>query len=123
MKNIDYAIRKTIIDLNVPDSKIDETKKIILKYWKEVYDKMMVMKMEDDKSTLFLRSIGIFTISKFKLNKFILRTIGKMKGIIKSPKYSDAVKERQKKKLLAKLKKALIHRNLLAIYYYKYYKK
>lgn len=121
MKGIDYAIRKTLIDLNVPENKSDEAKKIIGRYWKEIYDKTVAMKMEDDKSTLFLRNIGIFTISRFKLNKFILKTIGKLKGIVKSKKYSNEVKERQQRKLKAKLKKAMIHRNVLAIYYAKYY--
>ena len=107
MKGIDYAVRKTLIDLNVPDNKSAEAKKVIARYWKEIYDKTVAMKMEDDKSTLFLRGIGIFTISRFKLNKFILKTISKLKGIIKSKKYSNEVKERQQKKLKIKLKKKL----------------
>lgn len=121
MRNIDYAIRKTAIDLNI-ENKSEEVKTVIMRYWKEVRDKTVYNKMELDKTTLFLRGIGIFTISHYKLNKFILKLISKIRGMNRSVKYTEEVKQSHTLKLMNRLKKALVHRNILAIYYAKYYK-
>jgi hypothetical protein len=110
LKNIDYAIRKTALDMDLPEDKV---KMVVDRYWEELYRKM-VKGMDDGKTTLFLRNIGLFTVSKFKLSNFIKKRIAKIRGMMKSEKYTDKQKEdfvnRHKKNLSLSLK----YRNLLA---------
>jgi hypothetical protein len=117
LKNIDHVIKKTAAEMNLPEDKV---KIVIDKYWRTLYDKM-VNGMDDDKCTLFLRNIGLFTVSRFKLNNFIKKKINKIKGMENSKKYDEHQKkeffERHKKKLSLSLK----YRNLVAKSYAKYY--
>jgi hypothetical protein len=112
LKNLDYAVKKTVNDLFLSNQE-SEVKALVDRYWQEVYDKI-VNGLPEDKSTLFLRNIGMFTVSRYKLNNFIKKKIGKIKGMAKSEKYSDETKkeviERHKKKLTL----SLSYRNLVA---------
>lgn len=112
MKNIDYAIKKTVTDLSL-SGKEKQVKNLIDRYWSEVYDKM-VNGLPEEKSTLFLRNIGMFTVSRYKLNNFIKKKIGKIKGMAKSEKYSDDVKKEFIGKQKKKLTLSLSYRNLVA---------
>lgn len=110
MKNLDYVIRKTATEMNLPEDKV---RNLIERYWREIYQKM-VNGMDDDKTTLFLRNIGLFTVSRYKLNNFIKKKISKIKGMGKSVKYSDEIKKEFIQKQKQKLVKSLTYRNLLA---------
>lgn len=110
MKNLEYAIRKTATEMDLPEDKV---RIVIEKYWSEIYQKM-VNGMEDGKATLFLRNVGLFTLSRYKLNNFIKKKIGKIKGMAKSTKYSEDVKKDFIEKQTKKLKKSLLYRNLVA---------
>lgn len=110
MKNLDYVIRKTATEMDLPEDKV---KILIETYWKEIYQKM-VNGMDDGKATLFLRNIGMFTFSRYKLNNFIRKKIGKIKGMTKSKKYSEEIKKEFIEKQTNKLKKSLKYRNLVA---------
>lgn len=110
MKNLDYVIKKTASQIKLPEDKV---RKVVEKYWETLRDKM-VNGMDNEKTTLFLRNIGLFTVSRYKLNNFIKKKISKIKGMERSEKYSDEQKkvffERHKKKLALSLK----YRNLVA---------
>jgi len=110
LKNIDYVIKKTAADLKLPEEKI---RPVIEAYWKAVYNKV-VNGLDPGKTTLFMRNIGLFTVSRYKLNNFIQKRIDKIRGMTKSDKYTDKQKEefieRHKKKLSLSLK----YRNLVA---------
>jgi hypothetical protein len=104
------VIKKTATDLDLPEEKV---RIIIEKYWKDIYQKI-VNGMDDDKTTLFLRNIGLFTISRYKLNNFIKKKIAKIRGMGSSTKYSDQIKEEFIGKQRKKLAKSLIYRNIVA---------
>lgn len=110
MKGIEHAIKKTAIDSGIPE---DQVRMIVERYWQEVYSKM-VKGMDDGKTTLFLRNIGMFTISKFKLTNFIKKRIDKIRGMRKSDKYTDEQKKEFEKNQFQKLELSLKYRNLVA---------
>jgi hypothetical protein len=110
LKSLDYAIKKTVVDTNLPAS---EVKMVIERYWAELSDKM-INGMDDDKSTLFLRGIGLFTVSRYKVNNFIAKRIKKIKGMEKSTKYSEETKKEVINRHKKKLTLSLSYRNLVA---------
>jgi len=118
LKNIDYVIRKTALEMEIPET---EVKAIIDWYWGQIYQKM-VNGMDDDKATLFLRNIGLFTVSRYKLNNFIIKKLDKIKGMTVSTKYSEEVKKNFIERQKSKLKLSLKYRNLVAIDYAKKFK-
>lgn len=109
MRNLDYAIKKTAVDMGLPEDKVDL---VIQRYWKEIYQKM-VHGMDNEKTTLFLRNLGLFTISKFKLNQFIKKKIYKIKKMGAS-EYSEEIKKEVIEKQRGRLVKSLVYRNLIA---------
>lgn len=111
MKNIDFIVKKTANDLNISEEIV---RPFIDKYFKLCYDKMVLGKIKDDDTTIFLRNIGLFTISRYKLNNHIVKKISKIKGMMKSNKYTDEVKKEYVQKQKTRLTKALKHRNIIA---------
>lgn len=110
MKSLDYAIKKMASDRDLPE---DQVRVLIERYWEEVYNKL-VNGMEEGKSTIFLRNIGMFTVSRYKLNKFIKKKIDKIKGMRRSEKYNDEQKKEFEKRHIPKLELSLKYRNLVA---------
>jgi len=96
--------------MNLPEDKV---RILIEKYWLELYKKL-VNGMDDEKTTLFLRNIGLFTVSRWKLNNFIKKKIDKIKGMGKSKKYTDEAKKEFIDRHKSKLKLSLTYRNLIA---------
>lgn len=112
MKNLDYIIRKTSADMKLPE---DQVRKVLSEYWHEGY--RCISKLED--TTVAFKHIGVFTVSKFKLNNFIRKTISLLRGILKSEKMTDDRKQHYVDKTYDYLRKALKQRNILATYYTK----
>lgn len=110
MKNLDYAIKKTVNDKDLPEGPV---RILIERYWQEAYDKI-VNGMDDGKSTLFLRNVGMFTVSKYKLTNFIKKKIDKIKGMRDSDKYTPEQKEEFEKRHKQKLALSCKYRNLIA---------
>lgn len=110
MKGIDYVIKKTIKDLNLPEDKREDAKKLIMAYWKEIADQIIRI----DSTTVAIRKLGVITVSKLKIRKFIFDTIKHIRNMKLSKKYSEASKDNYVNVHTKKLKKALIQRNILA---------
>lgn len=109
MKAINFVIKKVSEDSGLPR---DQVKIVITKYWDEIYRRILSL----DDTTIAIRHVGVITVSKFKLNKYISKRIHKIRTV----RGSDFT-ERKKEYLLThhyeRLKKALIKRNELAIQY------
>lgn len=109
MKNIDNIVLKTSKDLDIPKEKV---KLVVDGYWNEVYDKLLSL----EATTVYIRHVGLITISRYKLRKFILRFIDKIRNMKKSEKYNDSEKQEMIEKTKKKLSKALIQRDIIAKY-------
>lgn len=115
MRDINYVIKKTAIELGLPENQV----RIVLnEYWKSGLSNIFNL----GKTTVSLRHIGNFTVSRYKLNNYIRKQIGKIRRM----KTLDAVSEEKKKEILhqyyKKLNIALQQRNILAIHYQKMFK-
>jgi hypothetical protein len=112
MKGLDFIIKKTTTDLKM-ETKQEDVKKLLTAFWKEAEQQMIHF----DSTTIAIKKLGVFTISKLKVRNFISETIMKIRKTEKSVKYSEGSKkeiiETQKKRL----RNALKHRNILAIDY------
>lgn len=109
MKNIDNIVLKTSKDLDIPKERV---KLVVDAYWNEVYDKLLSL----DSTTVYIRNVGLITISRFKLRKFISRYIQKIRNIEKSVRLSDSDKHLYLTKTKEKLRKALVQRDIIAKY-------
>ena len=116
MKNITNVIKKTATDLNLPE---DQVNAVVMAYWNEIYRKLNSL----ESTTVTIRHVGSFTISKRKLysliNKFIFRIKSYERG---EPLPFSKPKEKELEvihKIRLKLRKALEKRNILANHYYK----
>ena len=109
MKNIDNIILKTSKDLDIPKEKV---KLVVDGYWNEVYDKLLSL----EATTVYIRNVGLITISRYKLRKFILRFIDKIRKMKKSEKYNDSEKHAMVETTKRKLRKALVQRDIIAKY-------
>lgn len=113
MKNIEYVIKKTALELNVPE---DQAKILIMGYWQESYEQVLSMKAE----VIGWKHIGILTSSRYKINNYIRKAIKKIRGVQNSKEYTDEkLKQDILEKKYSKLRQALKRRNLLAIQYAK----
>jgi len=107
MKGLDFVIKKTSSDLNLPE---DQVKKLLISYWKEI--EQQITKIES--TTVSIKDIGVITVSKLKIRNFIFDTIDRIKRMRKSNKYSEINKNKYLGIHFSKLKNALKHRNILA---------
>lgn len=79
-------------------------------YWDGVYKKLLTL----DSTTVFIRNVGLITISKFKLRKFIYKLIEKIRFLNREPTYSEHQRQRLNPFYIKKLRKALSQRNIIA---------
>ena len=107
MKNLDYVIKKTALELKLPEA---ECKKVIEGWWGEVYNQVANVKS----TTVAIRKIGVLTVSKLKVRTFILDTIGKIRKTAVSTRFSEKNKQLYIEKYKKRLRNALIQRNILA---------
>ncbi len=112
MKNIDFINKVQAEKLGISESII---KKVNKYYW----DKGVRRKLSTLESlSVFIKGLGVITVSRYNLNKFIKKTIIKLKMIRLSDKYKEENKKIYIDTLEKRLKKLLIKRNELAILYY-----
>jgi hypothetical protein len=109
LKNIDNIILKTSKDLDIPKEKV---KLVVDGYWNEVYDKLINL----DATTVYIRNVGLITISRYKLRKFISRMIGKVRNVKITEKYNESERKVVLEGTKKKLSKALFQRNIIAKY-------
>lgn len=107
MKGLDFVIKKTSFDLNLPE---DQVKKLLNAYWKEI--EQQLVKIES--TTVSIKNVGVFTVSKLKIRNFIFDTIRKIKKMRESNKFLEENKTKYLELHLGKLKNALKHRTILA---------
>jgi|HubBroStandDraft_2_1064218.scaffolds.fasta_scaffold169274_3 hypothetical protein len=107
MKSLDYVIKKTAKELNLPE---DQTRKLLTAYWKEIERQLVEIKS----TTISIKKLGVITVSKIKIRNFIIDTIRRIRRMEKSTKYSDDKKRSYIDRHKKKLKNALIQRNILA---------
>jgi hypothetical protein len=107
MKNLDFVIKKTAIDLNLPES---EVKIVIEGWWQQVYNEVANVKS----TTIAIRKVGVITVSKLKVRTFILNTIRKIRSTKISKRFSEDNKEKYIAKYKKRLRNALVQRNILA---------
>lgn len=110
MKGIDHVIRKTAIDLDLPE---DQVKPIVMAYWEAVFHRLVKLKS----TTITVRHVGVFTVSRFKLNNYIRKRIDKIRKTQENLSLSDTKKIEILAEDTAKLKVALVQRNILAKQY------
>lgn len=109
MKNIDNIILKTSKDLDIPKEKV---KLVVDEYWNEICNKVITL----EATTVYIRNVGLITISRYKLRKFILKQIDKIRGLKKVDKFTEEEKPILRERAKKKLEKALIQRNIIAKY-------
>lgn len=108
MKGINYVIKKTASQLNKPE---DQVQKVVMEYWETVYKK--VLKLE--KTTVTVRHLGNFTISRYKLNNFISKCIKRIRNLNNSTRLPEEKKKDMLETEYKRLRKACLRRNELAI--------
>lgn len=91
----------------------DQVRILEMAYWNDVYEGILTMKSD----VIGLKHIGLFTGSRYKINKYILKAIKKIRGIEKSKEYTEEVKQKILATKYPKLRQALKQRNILAIQY------
>lgn len=107
MKGIDYVIKKTAVQLNLPET---EVKKVVMEYWETIYKRLLKL----DRTTITARHLGNFTISRYKLNNFIFKTIRNVRSLRKAEMSEDA-RARLLEVNTNRLKVALQRRNDIAV--------
>jgi hypothetical protein len=107
MKNLDYVIKKTAIDLKLPET---EVKKVVEGWWEEVHYQIANVKS----TTIAIRKIGVITVSKLKIRTFIKDTIRKIRSTIISKRFSEQNKQKYITVYKKRLRNALVQRDILA---------
>ena len=107
MKNLDFVIKKTAIDLDLPE---EEVKKVIEGWWEEAYNQIGNVKS----TTIAIRKIGVITVSKLKVRTFILNTIKKIRNTMTSKRFCEQNKIKYIEKYKKRLRHALVQRDILA---------
>lgn len=111
MRNLDYVNGAVAKELNLP---LEVVEKINKEYWKEVK-----RKMNDLESTnIFVKKLGTFGVSRYLINKKILKNISMIRNMPKNKKYSELKKQEIIKKIKVRLQKLLYQRNQIALVYY-----
>lgn len=113
MKSIDSAIRKTILDLNIPAGKEEQVRKVIMEYWEDIYLKVVSGRF----TAVSIRHVGTLVMSRYKLNRLIINQIKKIRRVKKSKKFTDETKQVWLDNYYGKLRLALKQRNEIAIQY------
>lgn len=111
MKGIDYVIKKTAGQLNLSET---EVKKVVMEYWETIYKRLYKL----DQTTITVRHVGSFTISRYKLNNFISKTIYHIRILYPKNGERPALNEQQSElleKQRIRLKTACKRRNEIAI--------
>lgn len=111
MRNIDYVNLSVSKELNLPIELIENINK---EYWKEVKRKMNDL----ESTSLYVKKIGTFSISRFLLYKKINKNIQMIRNMPKNQKYSELKKQEIVKKITIRLSKLLVQRNEIAKLYY-----
>lgn len=109
MKNIDYIISKTSNDLKIPKDKV---KPLVDEYWSTLERK--VSKMES--TTIFIRDVGVITISKFKLRGYIIELLYKIRRAVRYGK-THTMENKVMVRYYNRLRKSLAQRNIIAIHF------
>ena len=112
MKGIDHAIRKASAELNIPE---DKARVVIMEYWDNVYKKII----GGDSTSITVRHLGTFTMSRYKLNNFIVKKIRSIKKVRATKKFTEKKREDTLLNIYKLLRKALIRRNEIAEQYAK----
>jgi len=108
MKGLDYVIKKTTADLKMED-RAEDVKKLLTAFWEEVEQQVIHL----ESTTVSIKKLGVFTVSKLKVRTFIKKTI-KVIRETKERTYSEDNKERHLNNQMKKLRNALKHRNIIA---------
>lgn len=95
------------MDLGISE---DEVKTVVMEYWTSIYNNILNL----DSTTVSIRHIGNFTISRYKLRNFLSNHIKRYKKV----KVLEN-KEKLLYSLMFKIDKASEKRNVLAEHYYK----
>lgn len=102
MRNIDYINLQTSKKLGLS---VDVVKKVNSYYWNAVKNKMRSM----DNDAIYIKEIGTFSVSNFKIKAYIKRLRTYIKNLRQSQKYTENRKEiiiRHYKNVYSKLLKA-----------------
>lgn len=111
MKSLDYVCSVISKEMDLP---LDLVTKINKEYWREVKRKMNDL----ESTSIHVKKIGTFSISKYMINKKIKKTIAIIRGTKKSKRYSELRRSEVLKKLYSRLEKILYQRNEIAKLYY-----
>lgn len=112
MKNIDNIILKTSKDLDLSKEKV---KIVIDKYWETVSYRLTHL----ESTTIFIRNVGLITVSKFKLKNYIKKLIANIRFMKRSEEHDEDIKQKTIVNYTNKLSKALKQRNIIAKHYAK----
>lgn len=112
MKNLDIAIKKAAQELDIP---VDQAKVVVNAFWERVYKDLIGGK----NVTTTVRHIGSFTISRKKLYLNIRKRIGKIRNYRTTTRFTEETKALYIEREMHNLRRALVHRNTLAIQYAK----
>lgn len=112
MKNLEYVVRKTALELNLPEEKV---RTIINAYWYKAFSGLVHL----DETTVTIRHVGSFSVSRYKINNYIRKRIQKIRFLQGEPKLDEEKREEYLKYNYEKLSKALIQRNIIAKQYAK----
>lgn len=115
MKNIDYVIHKTATELGLPEDKV---KTVIMEYWKTATLRLINLQA----TTVSIRHVGNFTVSRYKLNNYIRKRIEKIRFTRNTDKYDEQRRAEMLDFHTSKLRQALVQRNILAKHYRKIFK-
>jgi hypothetical protein len=115
MKNLEYVIKKTAADLNLPESVV---RPIVTEYWKASMENIVKLKA----TTTSIRYVGNFAVVRFKLYQYIRKMIGKIRRVRKSPNISEEKRSESIATYTAQLRLALRERDILAHHYQKMFK-
>lgn len=116
MKNLEYVIKKTAKELELPE---DQVRQVLNEYWRTGLNNIFTL----GQTTISFRHIGNFTISRYKLNNYIRKQIGKIRRMRTVDTVSEEKRAEILKQYTAKLRQALVQRNILAIHYQKMFSK
>lgn len=108
MKGLDYVIKKTTADLKMED-RSEDVKKLLTAFWQEVEQQLIHL----ESTTVSIKKLGVFTVSKLKVRTFIKKTIKTIRDT-KHRTYSEDNKQRHIENQTKKLRNALKHRNIIA---------
>lgn len=115
MKNIEFVIKKTAKELGLPE---DQVRMVIMEYWKDGMANIFSL----GETTVSMKYIGNFTISRYKLYNYLRKQIGKIRRMQKLKTVSEEKRVEILKIYYNNLRTALVQRNILAIHYQKMFK-